>query len=67
VDLAWAYGTDQDTAYIGIRFKSQFVRAAHLETNRQLYSVLAGSLQGYRLLTGQTPVEDVIWHPLKVA
>jgi hypothetical protein len=62
VDLAWQEGTRDDTAYLGIPFRPDFVRSMYKASGRKrLYNVLDASWADYPLLTGATRVEDVIW------
>jgi hypothetical protein len=61
VDLAWADGTPDDTAYIGIPFQRGFVREMHVASKRKQYSVLDTPWARYPLLTGKIQLEDVMW------
>jgi hypothetical protein len=61
VDLAWAEGTPDDTAYLGIPFQRDFVRQMHLASKRKYFSVLDTPWAHYPLLTGEIQLEDVMW------
>jgi hypothetical protein len=62
VDLAWEDGTRDDTTYLGIPFRPDFVRSTYKASGRRrLYNVLDTPWVNYPLLTGETRIEDVIW------
>jgi hypothetical protein len=61
-DLAWPRDqTREESAYIGIPFRPEFVRDTHLASGRDMFSVLDTWWLHYPLLTGKVAIEDVIW------
>jgi hypothetical protein len=62
-ELAWRHGTPENTAYLGIAFDAAFVREMHRAAGRKLLGVLDVPWANYPLLTGERPIEDVLWRP----
>jgi hypothetical protein len=60
VELAWNEGTPDDTAYLGIPFRREFVRDTYAASKRKLYCVLYAYWLDFPLLTGRVKLDDVM-------
>jgi hypothetical protein len=60
VELAWHEGTPDDTAYLGIPFRREFVRDTHIASRRKMYSVLYAYWLDFPLLKGSIEIDDVM-------
>lgn len=63
VELAWDDAAPDDTAYIGLPFRCEFVRQTFHAGKRQYYSVLDAWWMSHPILTGAIRLEDVTWRP----
>lgn len=63
VELAWADATPDETAYIGIPFRREFVRETFHAGKRREYGVLDAWWMSHPILTGAIRLEDVAWRP----
>lgn len=64
-ELAWPFGSAEDTAYYGMALDAAFVKRTHLSSKRQYFSVLDDWWENYPLLTGEVKIEDVMWKGTK--
>lgn len=61
VELAWRRG-NASGAYLGVPIRPEYLRSVHRASGRlRLYNVLDAYWLRHPLLTGKTPIEDVIW------
>lgn len=60
-DPTWPDAVIAEAAYIGIAFRSEYVREMHLRSRKQQFSVLITPWAGWPLLTGQDKIKKVMY------
>ena len=64
-ELAWGFAGDPEihTAYLGVPIQAGYVRKCHRKSKGGFYSVFDTWWMDHPLVTGATPIEEVIWRP----
>ncbi|HEU0180346.1 MAG TPA: hypothetical protein VFV58_39420 [Blastocatellia bacterium] len=65
VELAWR-GANAAVPYLGVPIRPEYLRSVYRASGRlRLYNVLDAYWLHHPLVTGKTPVEDVLWRPAR--